>query len=224
MKISDYTYNIIEAFNVYLNKNASDSDIYDAIKTQLNYMKTGNIDALYLNNIISEYIKESPNNSTYNSMFSQIFIERFAGDLLERTERDNFDVIQAEHDDDIKNHIDFYIVHPDGRKNNCQLKTVQIDSNNYTIPCDDFDNGNADTYFFFENPINPLNMDFSELKSNINHNPLWGITKSNLKFIQETCPRFFRKNDNYYLVDKDIVKEYSHICNRWKKTETLQYR
>lgn len=222
MKISDYTYNIIEAFKKYLNKNASDSDIYDAIKTQLNYMKTGNFDALYLNNIISEYIKESPNNSTYNSMFSQIFIERFAGDLLEHDNNLDLDVIQAEHDDDIKNHIDFYIVHPDGRKNNCQLKTVQIDSNNYTIPCDDFDNGNADTYFFFENPINPLNMDFSELKSNINHNPLWGITKSNLKFIQETCPRFFRKNDNYYLVDKDIVKEYSHIYVIGEKTETLQ--
>ena len=222
MKISDYTYNIIEAFKKYLNKNASYSDIYDAIKIQLNYINTGNIDALYLNNIISEYIKESPNRSTYNSMFSQIFIERFAGDLLERTERDNFDVIQAEHGDDIKNHIDFYIVHPDGRKNNCQLKTVQIDSNNYTIPCDDFDNGNADTYFFFENPIKPLDMNFTELRLNIDHNPLWGITKSNLKFIQETCPRFFRKNDNYYLVDKDIVKEYSHLHVIDEKTETLQ--
>ena len=222
MKESDYTCNIIEAFKDHLNKNVSYSDIYDAIKKQLNYIKTGNIDALYLNNIISEYIKESPNRSTYNSMFSQIFIERFAGDLLERTERDNFDVIQAEHGDDIKNHIDFYIVHPDGRKNNCQLKTVQIDSNNYTIPCDDFDNGNADTYFFFENPIKPLDMNFTELRLNIDHNPLWGITKSNLKFIQETCPRFFRKNDNYYLVDKDIVKEYSHIYVIDEKTETLQ--
>lgn len=222
MKISDYTYNIIEAFKKYLNKNASYSDIYDTIKNQLNYIDTCNFNALYLNNIISEYIKESPNRSTYNSMFSQIFIERFAGDLLERTERDNFDVIQAEHGDDIKNHIDFYIVHPDGRKNNCQLKTVQIDSNNYTIPCDDFDNGNADTYFFFENPIKPLDMNFTELRLNIDHNSLWGITKSNLKFIQETCPRFFRKNDNYYLVDKDIVKEYSHIYVIGEKTETLQ--